>query len=395
MKPTRTSTVARSYDANSRLLQVNDSASGLFDFTYDSVGRLTSSTAPAGGLQYIHDAASRPITRQVIGQAPVNYTYDRNGNLLTASITGASIGRAYDARNLPLTTSRANGVTSQNAYDALGRVLSMTHAGPGGVLDNETYSYDAVGNRLNSTIGIAQPIITPPMASAAYDVNNEQNRFGSATNTFDANGNLTSSSSSGGSSTYTWDSRNRLSSVIASGGQTTHFTYDFAGKLIQQVDTGSSLNLTQTFVLDDFTNVTYVGRSDGDQYSVLSGPSIDDHIAATHASGQIEYGAWKTLSTALLPLLTKQARSRAVFYMNHLVKRRQQAVRTPFSTLAGCQQALASIIIEPGITAPPLPGSSQRIRRNHHSATRICIDMCSIGRHSWQTLAARIPSLSR
>ena len=53
---------------------------------------------------------------------------------------------------------------------------------------------------------------------------------------------------------------------------------------------GSSLNLTQSFVLDDFTNVAYVSRSDGDQYSVLAGRSMDDHIATTHASGQIEYG---------------------------------------------------------------------------------------------------------
>ena len=284
------STVARSYDANGRLVQVNDSDSGLFEFTYDLAGRQTGSTSPVGGLQYTYDAASRLLVRQVDGQTPVNYVYDRNGNVLNASITGASISRTYDPRNLMLTASRSNGVTSQNAYDVLGRVVSIMHSGPGGVINNQSYSYDAVNNRLSSTTGIAQSLATQAVASGVYDVNNEQKQFGSTTNTFDANGNLASSSGAGGSSTYTRDSRNRLVSIAASSGQTTRFTYDFTGNLIQQIDAGSSLNLTQTFVLDDITNLAYVSRSDGDQYSVLAGRSIDDHIAAKHASGQIEYG---------------------------------------------------------------------------------------------------------
>jgi RHS repeat-associated protein len=212
-------------------------------------------------------------------------------------MAGASLNRTYDPRNLLLTTSRANGVTSQNAYDALGRVLSATHTGPAGVLNNQTYTYDPIGNRANSTTGIAQALVTQAVASAVYDVNNEQSQFGSTTNTFDANGNLASSNSSSESAAYAWDSRNRLASITTSGGQTTRFTYDFEGHLIQQTDAGSSLNLTQLFLLDDFTNVAYVSRNDGDRYSVLAGRSIDDHIAVTHASGQIEYGLGDALNS--------------------------------------------------------------------------------------------------
>ena len=293
------STVARSYDANGRLLQANDSASGLFEFTYDLAGRLTSSTAPVGGLQYTYDTTNRMASRQVVGQSPVAYMYDFAGNLLSASMPSASVTRKYDSRNLLLSASRANGVTSQNGYDQLGRVLSMAHAGPAGILNNQSYSYDPVGNRASSATGIAQSLITQSVASAVYDVNNEQNQFGSTANTFDANGNLASSTGSGGSTTYTWDSRNRLASITTSSGQTTQFTYDFSGNLIQQVDTGSSLNLTQIFVLDDLTNVAYVSRSDGDQYSVLAGRSLDDHIAATDVSGQIEYGLADGLNSTI------------------------------------------------------------------------------------------------
>jgi RHS repeat-associated protein len=284
------STVSRSYDANSRLVQVNDSASGVFTFSYDLAGRLTSTSALAGNVQYTYDAANRMTSRQVAGQSALNFSYDPARNLLSASMLSASVTRTYDPRNLLLNASRTNGVTSQNSYDALGRLSSMIHTGPAGVLNNQTYSYDQVGNRVSTTTGIAQSLITPAVATAAYDVNNQQNEFGSTANTFDANGNVSSSSSSSGSTTYTWNSRNRLGSIVTSGGQTTQFTYDFSGNLIQQKDMGSSLNLTQMFVLDDRTNVAYAARSDGDQYSVLAGRSIDDHIATMHTSGQIEYG---------------------------------------------------------------------------------------------------------
>jgi RHS repeat-associated protein len=151
--------------------------------------------------------------------------------------------------------------------------------------------YDTVGNRQGNTNSIAQVLVTQPVATVAHDANNEQNQFGSTSNTFDANGNLISASaSSGNTTTYTWDGRNRLASVSTSTGQTTRFTYDFAGNLIQQVDAGASLNLAQTLVLDNLTNVAYVNRSDGDQYSVLAGQSVDQHLAVVHANGQIEYG---------------------------------------------------------------------------------------------------------
>ena len=63
------STVARFYDANSRLVGVNDSASGVFGFAYDAIGRLLDSVTPMGEIQYAYDAASRIQSREVVGQA--------------------------------------------------------------------------------------------------------------------------------------------------------------------------------------------------------------------------------------------------------------------------------------------------------------------------------------
>jgi RHS repeat-associated protein len=283
------STVARAYDANSRLINVNDSAGGVFTFAFDPAGRLTKSATPYGAIGYTRDALGRAATRQVMGQAAVAYAYDKAGNLLSASTPAAGISRTYDARNLLATATRMNGVSSQYAYDPLGRLTSLTHTAPAGTLSSLTYGYDAVGNRSSATSTVAQSLITTAVTPASYDGDNEQLQFGAATNTFDASGNLASSTASGNTTAYSWDSRGRLLSVSAPNGQTTSFTYDFAGNLIQQKDSGPVSSVTQTFLLDSLTNVAGVNRSDGDSYSVLAGRSIDDHIAVVHGNGQIEY----------------------------------------------------------------------------------------------------------
>jgi RHS repeat-associated protein len=291
------STVAISYDANGHPVQVNDSASGDFTFTYDAAGRLTGTATPYGAVEYTRDGLGRASSRQVAGQPPVAYTYDKAGNLLNASTPTASVTRSYDPRNLLSTASRMNHVSSQYNYDQLGRLTSLTHTGPGGVLISQTYSYDAAGNRTNATNSTAQSLITQAVTPTSYNADNEQLQFGSTSNTFDANGNLTASTAAAANTVYTWDSRHRLTSLSAPNGQVTTFTYDFAGNLLQQRDVGPTANVTQTFVLDDLTNIAYVNRSDGDQYSVLAGQWIDDHMATMHTSGLTEYGLGDALDS--------------------------------------------------------------------------------------------------
>jgi len=65
---------------------------------------------------------------------------------------------------------------------------------------------------------------------------------------------------------------------------------DFRGNLIAQTDTGPVLNLTQDFILDHRTNLAYIDRSNGDSLPVLTGRSIDQHLAVVHSIGQVEYG---------------------------------------------------------------------------------------------------------
>jgi RHS repeat-associated protein len=284
------STVQRSYDANDRLTQVTDSAAGVFTFSYDSAGRLLGSTTPVGAVQYARDALGRALSRQVVGQSQITYAYDPAGNLSSVVMPQMAASFAYDARNNLASLTRQNGVVSTFSYDRMARLLGITHQNGPNILDTEAYTYDAIGNRNRHTTLIGQPLTTPAVSPAAYDADNEQLQFVPSTNSFDADGNLTSTTTPSGITTYTWDSRSRLTSIVTSAGQTTTFTYDFGGNLITQIDSGLSVNLTRTLVLDDLTNIAYESASDGTSYSVLSGQAIDSHLATIQSNGQIQYG---------------------------------------------------------------------------------------------------------
>jgi len=189
-------------------------------------------------------------------------------------------------------------VTTGYAYDPVGRVLSIAHARGTTALASLGYSHDNVGNPISQQASAAQPLVTQP-ATATYDDANRLNQRGGTTYTYDANGNLTSENGPNGLTTYTWDSRNRLRSIVAGNGQTSNFTYDFAGNLISQVDSGPTLNVTQNFVLDELTNVAYISRSDGDSLSILAGRFLDQHLAVVHSSGQVEYALTDAINSTV------------------------------------------------------------------------------------------------
>jgi RHS repeat-associated protein len=279
-------TVARTYDVLGRLAQVNDSAAGVFSFAYDLVGRLTSSSNPNGTVNYAYDGRGAMASRQVAGQPALTYTYDPAGNLVSAALPQASANFAYDPRNQLSAISRLNGVSSTFAYDSDARVLSLTHSAGASTIDAESYTYDAVNSRTGHSTSIGQSLITQPTVNQ-FNFANQLIQFGTVQNSYDANGNLIQE---GNTASYAWDARNRLKSIMTAAGQTTTFTYDFAGNLIAQADSGTSLNLAKSFVLDNLTNVAYQTASDGTSYSVLSGRSIDSHLAIAQSNGQVQYG---------------------------------------------------------------------------------------------------------
>ncbi len=286
-------TVSRVYDANSRLIQANDSASGVFEFAYDAAGRLLNSANPIGTVQYTYDASGRTRSRQVAGQPTLQYSYDPVGNLLSATLPQASVTIAYNAKNQIDTIRRANGISSQYQYDPVGRLIALVHSGPGGVIDAQSYTYDAVGNRVFYAANLAQPLTTQGVTNSTLDPANRLLQRDAASFAYDANGNLSTKTDPAGSTLFTWDARNRLESFSGSGGQA-NFKYDFAGNLISQFVNGRS----RTYLLDDLTNLAAF-NDNGEAEQVLSGRFIDQHIAITDSSGQTQYSLTDSLNSTI------------------------------------------------------------------------------------------------
>ena len=293
-------------------MRVEDSVGGDFTFTYDLVGRTTSAASPFGTVQYGYDPLGRVTTRQVVGQPPVDYDYDPVGNLLKAAMPQATVDFSYDARDQLLDITRSNGVATTYEYDPIGRVLSLTHAKDATVLNTQTYEYDAVGNRTSYATNIAQLLITQPVSNS-YDNGNRLTQSGAKTFAYDDNGNLTSETGLEGTTTYSWDARNRLASLTTPDGQTISFLYDFAGNLIRKSVSGANPS-SQEFVLDEITNIAYQKNSDSSQLDILTGKSIDTHLAVVGSGGQTNFGLTDTINSTTATTDQNGSSSSQFFY---------------------------------------------------------------------------------
>jgi RHS repeat-associated protein len=134
------------------------------------------------------------------------------------TLDGASY--TYDpAGNRTVKTNDLNGITSNYTYDPLYELTQVTQ----GVSTTESYSYDAVGNRLSSS----------GVPTYNYNSSNELTSNSSGSYAYDANGNTLSDPQGRG---FTWDFENRLTQAAVPGanGGTTTFKYDPFGRRIQK-----------------------------------------------------------------------------------------------------------------------------------------------------------------
>lgn len=286
------STVQRAYDQVGQLAHVTDTMGGDFDFTHDLVGRLLGSAGPFGTIVYIRDKLGRVSQQQVIGQPAIMYDYDPVGNLMRADMPAVSVwlNFAYDERNQLKEEQRSNGVNSSYDYNSIGQALRILHALRAAVIDDQVYTYDAVGNLMSRTSTIAQPLTTQPSIHATDTKSDRVLQRNAITYAYDENGNRLFEVVPTGTITYIWDARNRLRSITEPGGVSTSFQYSVDGALIQKQATGPGPNGTETYVIDDLSNVAYQANTSGSALSVLSGRAIDQHLAAVQSTGHIEFG---------------------------------------------------------------------------------------------------------
>jgi RHS repeat-associated protein len=271
------STNAYNYDALNRLTTLTNSLTGQFGFGYDALSRRTQLTRPNGiNTNYNYDSVSHLLS--VLHQAG------------STTLDGASYG--YDsAGNRTSKTNYLNGIASVYGYDAIYELQQVTQ----GASTTESYSYDAVGNRLSS-LGV-NPY--------TYNASNELTATPSGSYGYDNNGSTLTDASG---KSYTWDFENRMVSAAVPGTGTVTFKYDPLGRRIQK-----SSPLGTTNYLYDGINLIEELDSAGNVLARYTHGAVIDEDLSMLRNGATSY--YQADATGSITSLSNSAGTLANTYM--------------------------------------------------------------------------------
>jgi RHS repeat-associated protein len=169
------------YDALGQLtnLQHKDGSSNLlanYTYTYDSAGRLSTEVLNGSTTTYQYDAAN-----QLTSDTANSYGYDLNGNRNTTGYTtgtgneltnDGTFTYTYDNEgNLTKKSKGASAETWYYGYDEWNHLISVKkEATDGGTIQMQaTYTYDALGNRLEQDVWTGPSPGTLTVARYGYD----------------------------------------------------------------------------------------------------------------------------------------------------------------------------------------------------------------------------------
>ena len=160
------------------------------------------------------------------------------------------------------------------AYDNANRLTGISYVQGSTTLGNLSYSYDANGRRTAIGGSYAQSDLPAAISTATYNAANQLTKWGSATLSYDANGNLLSD----GSLAHSWNARNQLASL--SGAAVASFQYDALGRRIAKTVAGSA-----TGFLYDGINPVQELTGTTPKANLLTGLGVDEIFSRTDASG--------------------------------------------------------------------------------------------------------------
>jgi RHS repeat-associated protein len=248
------------YDTLNRLMNIEDFQQQNYGFGYDALSRRTSLTRPNSvETKYVYDAVSR-LTSTL-------------HELSTTVLDGATY--TYDsAENRKSKTDKRTGVASNFTYDPIYELMTAKQ----GSATKESYTYDAVGNRLSS-LGVS------PYSNNTY---NELTSIPGVTYGYDNNGNLTSKQNSSGTTNYQPDAQNRLTSVTLPGtGGTVSYQYDPFGRRIQKV----TPTATTIYVYDGPNVIEEVDQNGVVLARYTQGANVDEPLAVVQGGATSYYEA--------------------------------------------------------------------------------------------------------
>ena len=327
-----TTTVEYAYDLANKVLQVSD-PTGTYGFAYDNMGRLVGTSTsyaflsgPTFTNSYTYDAASNRTSLTAPDGSISTYGYDTLNRLNgLANSWAGSFGFSYDALSRRTQLTRPNGVTTNYSYDSVSHLLSALHQEGSTTLDGASYTYDPAGNRtsktnyLNGTTwnydydaiydllqvthggstkesfsydAVGNRLSSLSVPSYSYNSSNELTSSSSGSYTYDANGNTLSDPSG---KSYTWDFENRMASAVVPGTGTVTFKYDPFGRRIYKL----SPNATSIFLYNGANLLETVNGSGSEVASYSHTLNVDEMLAERRAStgGYYEADALGSISS--------------------------------------------------------------------------------------------------
>ncbi len=250
-------------------------ATGTTLYDYDNLGRLSKLTNPHSEItEWLFDNAGRMEKRKLGNGTFEEVTYDERNrpkiiklkNSATTILRQQTYG--YDKASNVLSHAYLNGTTTAYEYDNINQLTREYRGSSGAPTWEQTYSYDANGNRATRAI-LGQGAET--YANDAGDKLTSVTATGtlpSKTFTYDNLGRRKTMVTGGVTTTYNWDAESRIASITKPGVPTNTFVYNALDTRVSKTDTGG----TRTY------------RRDG--ASVTSGVLADG--AATYTPGVSE-----------------------------------------------------------------------------------------------------------
>jgi RHS repeat-associated protein len=265
-QPGASVTATFGYDSSGRVVSLQWSPAGSFNFSYNADGQYSVIQFPNGQTRtFTYDGPGRLATL-ANGDLTFSYGYDYDW----PSQSYASLGNRTSVNVSGLAGQYPNG-TTKYIYDAAQQLTGVTHANG----TTSSYTYDAIGNRTLAVIGGGTNPYIYYQNAASKNTPRLRNALGPDL-TYDANGNLTTYG-------YTWDAANRLTAISSI---PIHYQYDFQGRRnLYTPGTGSPVRYVSWGMNTIAERSTDTTRSNDYAF----GPGIDEPLARRASDGSIQY----------------------------------------------------------------------------------------------------------
>lgn len=265
------------YDASGRRTRSVDQDGFAVNYHYNSVGWLDRLTDSNDQLivQYTYDVAGRVIRKDSGNGTYTTYDIDLAGQLLSIvnyapdSSVNSRFDYTYNVLGRRTSMSTLDGLWTYT-YDPIGQLTHAVFVSNNISLPNQdlSYSYDAAGNRIQSTVnGVTTNYATNNL--------NQYTTVGSTSFLYDSDGNLISKTDDVGTTAYTYNDLNELIAVIGPDGS---WTYDFN-------PFGHKSSVTH-----DGSTIQYVTDSSGNVVGEFEGGATKKYVQGVGLISQVSSG---------------------------------------------------------------------------------------------------------